>query len=45
MNMMNNLEVNGAPYLQIGGTIMGMKVTPSYANLFMGYAETKTLKR
>ena len=40
---MNNFEFNGKHYLQIGGTAMGTKVAPSYANLFMGKLEDKLL--
>ena len=35
----NNFEFNGRHYLQIGGTAMGTKVAPSYANIFMGELE------
>ena len=31
----NNFQFNGTNYLQIGGTAMGTRVAPSYANLFM----------
>ena len=31
----NNFQFNGTQYLQIGGTAMGTKVAPLYANLFM----------
>ena len=40
----NNFSFNGTNYLQIGGTAMGTKVAPSYANLFMGQLEKKLLK-
>ena len=33
---MNNFVFNGQHYLQIGGTAMGTRLAPSYANLFMG---------
>ena len=32
---LNNFTFNGDHYLQVGGTAMGTKVAPSYANLFM----------
>lgn len=31
----NNFQFNGKNYLQIGGTAMGMRAAPSFANLFM----------
>ena len=37
----NNFEFNGRDYLQIGGTAMGTKLAPSYANIFMGDLETR----
>ena len=40
---MNNFTFNGDNYLQIGGTAMGTRLAPSYANLFMGYFEKKML--
>jgi len=40
---MNNFEFNGKHYLQIGGTAMGTRVAPSYANIFMGKLEQKLL--
>ena len=40
---MNNFEFNGEEYLQVGGTAMGTKVAPSYANLFMARLEEKLL--
>ena len=41
----NNFQFNGEHYLQIGGTAMGTKVTPSYANLFMARLEEKLLEK
>ncbi len=41
---MNNFRFNGNNYLQVGGTVMGTRLTPSYANLFMGRLEQKVLK-
>jgi len=38
---MNNFEFNEEHYLQIGGTAMGTRLAPSYANLFMADFETK----
>jgi peptide-methionine (R)-S-oxide reductase len=35
----NNFTFNGDHYLQINGTAMGTKMTPSYANIFMGKLE------
>ena len=32
---MNNFRFNGEHFLQIGGTAMGTRVAPTYANLFM----------
>ena len=40
----NNLQFNGDHYLQIGGTAMGTKVAPSYANLYMRVLEEKLLE-
>ena len=37
----NNFQFNGENYLQVGGTAMGTKVAPSFANTFMGKFETK----
>jgi len=31
----NNFDFAGKHYLQVGGTAMGTRVAPSYANLFM----------
>ncbi len=38
---MNNFQFNGKKYLQVGGTAMGTRLAPSYANLFMGKLENK----
>ena len=35
----NNFDFNGKHYLQVGGTAMGTKVAPAYANTFMGWFE------
>ena len=35
----NNFDFNEKHYLQIGGTAMGTRVAPSYANTFMGWFE------
>ena len=35
----NNFDFNGKHYLQVGGTAMGTKVAPAYANTFMGWYE------
>lgn len=32
---MNNFEFNGQQYLQVGGAAMGMRVAPTFANIFM----------
>ena len=37
----NNFKFNGCHYLQIGGTAMGTKLAPSYANIFMSDFEKK----
>ena len=37
----NNFDFNDRHYLQVGGTAMGTKVAPSYANTFMGWYEEK----
>ena len=38
---MNNFQFNYKNYLQINGTAMGTRVTPTYANLFMSDFENK----
>ena len=38
---LNNFEFNGHHYIQVGGTAMGTKVAPSFANIFMGDFENK----
>ena len=40
---MNNFTFNEVNYLQCGGTAMGTRLAPSYANLFMGYLEKRLL--
>ena len=35
----NNFTFNNKNYLQINGTVMGTRVAPTYANLFMDYIE------
>ena len=35
----NNFDFNEKHYLQVGGTAMGTRVAPSYANTFMGWFE------
>ena len=37
----NNFDFNGKHYLQVGGTAMGTKVAPSFANIFMADFEKK----
>ena len=37
----NNFLFDNKEYLQIGGTAMGTKLAPSFANLFMGHVEDK----
>ena len=37
----NNFNFNGSHFLQVGGTAMGTKVAPAYANTFMGWYEEK----
>lgn len=36
----NNFSFNGDQYLQVGGTAMGTRVAPTYANLYMDWFET-----
>ena len=36
---MNNFEFNGEHYLQVGGSAMGTRLAPSYANLFMDFED------
>jgi len=40
---MNNFTFENHNFLQIKGTAMGTRMTPSYANLFMGRLETQYL--
>ena len=42
---LNNFTFNGRNYLQIGGTAMGTKLAPSYANIFMGDLESTMLNQ
>ena len=35
----NNFDFHGRHFLQVGGTAMGTKVAPAYANTFMGWFE------
>ena len=37
----NNFKFDNKDFLQVGGTAMGTKLAPSFANLFMGYFENK----
>ena len=37
----NNFDFNGKHYLQVGGTAMGTRLAPTYANLFMSDFEEK----
>ena len=37
----NNFEFDNKHFLQIGGTVMGTKLAPSFANIFMGDFEDK----
>ena len=39
----NNLTFDGNHYLQINGTAMRTKITPSYVNIFMGDLEERLL--
>jgi len=41
---LNNFEFNGNHYLQIGGTAMGTRLAPSYANIFMSELEQKLIE-
>lgn len=41
----NNFDFNGKHYLQTGGTAMGTRLAPSYANIFMGDLEGKLLNK
>ena len=38
---MNNFDFAGRHYLQVGGTAMGTKVAPSFANTYMGWFENQ----
>ena len=38
---LNNFQFKGEDYLQVGGTAMGTRVAPSYANIFMSQFEEK----
>ena len=38
---MNNFDFEGRHYLQVGGTAMGTKVAPSFANTYMGWFENQ----
>lgn len=38
---MNNFEVNRDHFLQVGGTAMGTRVAPIFANLFLASFERK----
>ena len=42
---MNNFTFNEEHYLQVGGTAMGTRVAPSYANIFTSNLEEKLLRR
>ena len=37
----NNFEFDNKHFLQVGGTAMGTKLAPSFANIFMAYFEDK----
>ena len=41
----NNFQFNGEHFLQIGGTAMGTRVAPTYANLFMRSLELEILEK
>ena len=38
---MNTFDFAGKHFLQVGGTAMGAKVAPSFANTFMGWFEAQ----
>jgi hypothetical protein len=38
----NNFTFEGNHYLQINGTVIGTKMAPSYANIFMGNIEERS---
>ena len=38
---LNNFQFDGKDYFQVGGTAMGTRVAPSYANIFMSDFEEK----
>jgi hypothetical protein len=40
----NNFEFNDQHYQQVGGTAMGMRAAPSFANIYMGEFEQKALQ-
>ncbi len=44
MGMTNNANNSVNHYLQVGGTAMGTRLAPSYANIFMGRLEQNILK-
>ena len=39
----NNFDFNGKHYLQVGGTAMGTRVAPTYANLLMASLDESKL--
>ena len=41
---LNSFVFNGEHYKQIGGVVMGSKLGPNYACLFVGYVEEKMLR-
>ena len=43
-DMYNNFSFNDNHYLQIHGTAMGIKMAPSFANLFLGHFEANALE-